>query len=333
MKDTALNLMMKTGAFAPFRLAHRNKALILCYHRFSPGDEPRRISATVFVENIRYLKKHYTLVPLSEIAARMQHRKPIGGLAAITIDDGYDDAYLYAFPILRYYNVPATVFVATDFVDRKAWIWTDKMRHIMLETNAENLLPREQLYGLPNQSKMNKYALGFAAAEQINKTLKTMPDDLKEQVIARHAHMHRVTLPAEPPKEFCAITWDQAREMDTHGVEIESHTVTHPMLTHVSDEQLRKELIDSRQRLEAELQRPVKSFCYPNGAYDERIRRAVAEAGYVCAVTTQHGFNRRKDDLLTLRRFHDEADQAHFVQTISGFENVKQRLRFAAASR
>src|SRR5262245_13279654 len=124
MKESALNLLRVTGAFAPFRWAHRRQALIITYHRLGGREDGARISARAFAEQTRYLAAHYTLVPLSHLADCWGRREIPPRLAAITIDDGYRDAYEIAFPILRKHRAPATVFVVTEFVDGMAWLWT-----------------------------------------------------------------------------------------------------------------------------------------------------------------------------------------------------------------
>src|SRR5215510_2506872 len=130
MKGSVLNLLRRSGAFAPFRWAHRGQALILTYHRFSEGGDGERISARVFSEQVKYLAAHYTLVPLSQLADCLRRREIPPSLAAITIDDGYRDAYEIAFPILRKHCAPATVFVVTEFVEGTTWLWTDKARYL-----------------------------------------------------------------------------------------------------------------------------------------------------------------------------------------------------------
>ena len=116
--------------------------------------------------------------------------------------------------------------------------------------------------------------------------------------------------------------------MDAGGLEIGSHTVSHPILTTTDNDELRRELLESRARLEAELGHSVELFCYPNGGFDERVRRETAGAGYACAVTTRPGLNERRGaDPFTLRRVPAESDLPHFVQSTSGFEQLKNRLR------
>ena len=131
MQGTILNLLRITGAFAPFRWASRGQALILTYHRFSEREGQAPISARAFAEQTQYLKAHYTLVPLSGLAGCLRKREVPPRLAAITIDDGYRDAYEIAFPILRKHRAPATVFAVTEFVEGTTWIWTDKLRYLM----------------------------------------------------------------------------------------------------------------------------------------------------------------------------------------------------------
>jgi peptidoglycan/xylan/chitin deacetylase (PgdA/CDA1 family) len=250
-------------------------------------------------------------------------------IAVVTIDDGYSDAYEIAFPILRRYRVPATIFLVTGFVDQSCWLWTDKLRFAALKTRATKL--EANIDGEPIRFTMSGRASRLKAATELNSRLKAIPDELKDDAINRIANSLRVELPEAPPHEYCSVSWDQAREMDSAGIEIGSHTVTHPILTKVSENALRAELIESKARLEQELGHITTHFCYPNGDYDTRVRRAVEEAGYRCAVTVEPGLNDSRSDMLSLKRVHTEQDLARFAQRTSGFEQLKDRFRHAHA--
>src|SRR5262245_6531095 len=142
IKQSLLNLMRVSGAFGLMRMVSRRQALILTYHHFSADeyDDDGKTPARVFAEQLEYLTAHYDVLPLSRIVERITAREPFpSGLAAVTIDDGYRDAYEVAYPLLRRYGVPASLFVVTEFADRRAWIWTDKARFLSQQAPRQKL--------------------------------------------------------------------------------------------------------------------------------------------------------------------------------------------------
>ncbi len=97
------------------------------------------------------------------------------------------------------------------------------------------------------------------------------------------------------------LTWQQVREMAVRGMTIGSHTRTHPFLTRLSAEALRRELDGSRAALDAELGKPTRDFAYPYGNYDRRVTAAVRDAGFLSARTTRSGQVQTREGLLTLK--------------------------------
>ena len=331
MKQAILKLMNHAGVFAPFRMANRDKALIVTYHRFREThnpDNPIATSTRELSRQLEYLTDHYRIVPLSEIARYLASEQALpSGIAAITIDDGYRDFYEIAFPVFRRYNVPAAVFIVTGFADQQTWMWTDKLRYLLPRARTSRLelkiSGRRRLVDLNGALSPNDLAVC------INSVLKSLPDEQKDDSIAEIASSLGVELPNTPPAEFGSVSWDQIREMDSAGIEIGSHTLTHPILTNVGSERLHREVFESRERIEGALGHPVNLFCYPNGNYNPAVRREAAQAGYRCAVTSEHGFNDASTNPFELQRIHTERDLAHFVQSTSGFEQAKNHLRRA----
>jgi peptidoglycan/xylan/chitin deacetylase (PgdA/CDA1 family) len=325
MKQTLVSLMHGAGAFAPFRMLNRNKALILMYHRFRETADGWSTSARCFSEQLDYLSEHYRIVTLSELAGYLTSGRPVPpGLAVITIDDGYRDCYDVAFPILRERKIPATAFVVTDFVDQATWLWTDKVRYLtasasgsLLETTIEDHSLRITLDGRYSRLK---------GAERVNTELKLISDEAKDDAICEIAESLAVNIPDVPPAEYLPLTWDQIREMDSSGIEVGSHTVTHPILTRISAGRLRNELRESRARLEGVLGHKVELLGYPNGDHNPSVQLEAARAGYKCAVTADYGLNNGHSNLLALKRIHTEHDIAHFVKNTSGFEQFKNTL-------
>jgi len=319
-----------SGAFDLMRMINRRRALILTYHRFSDPSAGNgldgRTTAQAFSEQLEYLKRNYRIVRLSDLVESLSQNNPLPqSLAAVTIDDGYRDSYEIAYPLLRRHGVPATVYVVTEFVEGRTWLWTDKMRFIANHALAQEL--NTMIEGKRLCLTLAGRESRHSAAELVNLALKEIDDDVKNELINNIAGLLGVELPNTPPAEYAAISPQQALEMDQNGVEIGSHTLTHPILTRVSDDRLHREVRDSRTHLESLLKHPVKHFCYPNGDYDHRVLREIVKSGYQSAVTTMDGFCDRGDGLFELRRIHTESDITHFAQSTSGFEQIKNRLR------
>lgn len=120
-----------------------------------------------------------------------------------------------------------------------------------------------------------------------------------------------------------ALTWKQIREMSDAGVDIQSHSLTHPYLTRrkhrsLGDqgyaEWLEKELAQSRRILEKQTGKKVEFLAYPYGDYDERVAKATEAAGYSAALTCEFGRVKKGSDPLRMKRFviDDRMDFAAF---------------------
>lgn len=128
------------------------------------------------------------------------------------------------------------------------------------------------------------------------------------------------------------LDWPQVEEMARHGIEMGAHTVTHPELPGLDDATLRREIRASKQAIEERLGRPVSSFCYPRGRFDERVVREVASAGFGIACTTLPGAVSPGDAPLRLRRTFIARDDGprDFLHKLAGTWDVlhaaKQRM-------
>ncbi len=328
IKKAALELLSLSGAFAPFRWKTSSDVLVLMYHRFGRINDGVTVPPEVFARQVAYLKAHYQVVPISEVADRLKSGEPLPrGLAVITVDDGYNDFYDTAFPILRKAGVTATVFLVSDFVSQTCWMPADRPNYLTAEA-----APGE--YHLEIGPARLRVALGDAAsrdaaAGRINMALLDVAHEERTEAVQRIARALGLALPAVPPKEFGGLRWDQVREMAIAGIEFGSHTVSHAMLTQVSETRMEREIADSRIQIGDEIGRPCEVFSYPNGEMNDRIRNAVVRAGYRGAGSSVPGFNDAQVDPFTIRRIYADVDFPHFVQTTSGCEQVKFQLRNA----
>lgn len=139
---------------------------ILMYHSVSPTAQPEnRLAVTpeAFERQMRFLKNHaYNVLPLEEIAGLVREKKEIPlKTLAITFDDGYKDNFLYAFPVLKKYNLPATVFIIVNEVgrpekDRLSWDEIDEMRNSGIINIGSHCLGPEPLLNIKSDEALKK---------------------------------------------------------------------------------------------------------------------------------------------------------------------------------
>ena len=327
MKKTLLKTIYNLGGFAPFHRLSRDNILILMYHRFSTEKNPHKTSAAEFAAHLEYLKKYNHVLSLAEIRQCLENDKSLPtNSVAITIDDGYADTYEIAFPTLKNFGFPATLFAVTDFLDEKCWLWTDFMRYVLTQT-TENFCSIEFENYDKVESVLTDELQRLETAGRINLRLKLLPNEQKEAKIKQIAEALNVKIPMLPTKEFAPVSWQQAREMDAENLKIESHTVTHPILTNITQTQLDFELQTSKKRLESVLDRKVETFCYPNGTLNETVWKSVKNNDYKCAVTTNYGFNGKRENPFLLNRISAQNGIVDFAQSVSGFEAIKEKFR------
>ncbi len=98
------------------------------------------------------------------------------------------------------------------------------------------------------------------------------------------------------------MDWKDLEYIVKKGIEIGSHTLTHPFLTQIDPKEAQREIEGSKKKLEDRLGIPVKAFCYPYGDYNSHIKEMVAKAGYKYAFTTKSGKFEKGDDPLEIKR-------------------------------
>jgi peptidoglycan/xylan/chitin deacetylase (PgdA/CDA1 family) len=328
-KQAVGNLLLSANAFAPLRFWNREKLPVLMYHRFSRKSAIGKTSVEALKLHLRYLTRHYQIISLTEAAARLKDGVdlPIRS-AVITVDDGYRDFYDLAFPVLKSFSVPATVYLVTGFVAGENWIWTDKARWILMNSPAERV--EFEIEGKVVGPILGDAASRLRVAAMLNSELKKLPDEQKDAVLDELAGRMKVTVPDRPADEFAALDPAQVRELAAGGIEIGSHTHSHPILTNIGEERLETELRRSLDSIRQMTQIDDVHFCYPNGNVSPRERDAVEAAGYASSVTTRTDLCENNEDVFMIPRIAAEPELYRFAQATSGFDHLKGRFRSAA---
>jgi peptidoglycan/xylan/chitin deacetylase (PgdA/CDA1 family) len=234
-----------------------------------------------FRELVAYVVGRYEQVDMAEVVAGTPTRNL---KVAFTFDDGWEDNYRVAFPIIHKYGIPVLIFVTSGFVDRNSPFWPEQVIEIMrrMQPSAKEAEIRELIESLKE-----------CAAEEREQRL----SKLREQASAQ-------SISPESPEVDRTLSWQEIAEMDRAGIRFGSHTQSHQILTTVRAETARQEVLRSKAAIESALGKRCETFSYPNGNWSLETRRILAEAGYKRAFTTEPGTWTAACDPLSIPRFN-----------------------------
>jgi peptidoglycan/xylan/chitin deacetylase (PgdA/CDA1 family) len=312
----------------PIRRRGSRSFQILTYHRVSTGSDPY-LPATptpVFETQMRVLAQYFSVRPLDEIVDRAVQRDLPESAVAITFDDGYRDNYTHALPILRRFSLPVTVFLATDAIGTGRLLWHDRVFRAFGETRRGSFVgPAPDDGGISWSSDSER----VAARDRILETLKRLPKWRRDEEVRRLEVELDVARPAE--KTGLMLDWSEVEEMTHLGVAFGAHTRSHSVLSTLSPEEAREEVLGSQADIRENLGLEPRSFAYPNGRrgdFDEVTQSIVRDAGFDYAVTTVFGSNsldepHRPGDLFDLRRVSlAESNGARFAARLLWYKFV-----------
>ena len=241
------------------------------------------ISRAMLGCHLEWLSRHFRFVSLDEVGDHyLAGRRFDQPVVAVTFDDGYRDVYEQGLPLLAKYQVPAAVFVTTDFIERQTPLSHDRLyqlvRHALTTDRGRGLLA--SLYpaaGLAAEA-MEADAMAYLFTTAL---LGRVPGATVREVVARLENVLGVRQCLPQP-----LTWRMLAEMRDQGITVGLHTASHAVLTRESPETVADELSRSRQTLERRLGTPARHLAYPDGRFNRRVLRAVMAAGIPLAYTT-----------------------------------------------
>ncbi len=332
-----------SGGFLLVRAIHQRLfgpgIRVLFYHRVE--DSPAKpdalgrfpLNAEEFDRHLRHLRRFWRVIGLGDaVAALASHRPMPSNAVVITFDDGYRDNYTVALPRLEKYKLPATVFVVSGAVDGHP-LWLDEVNRWFGKTTVASLRFRK----IDAELSLATLAGRQQAAAQVRSVLKTLGGRELAEALAELRSQLGISGADQPTADPPILSWNELRRLaGSPLITIGAHTVTHPILTQLEGEEVRSEITESCRRIAEELQRPVKVFAYPDGAYNSTTQTVVREAGLVACAATGEGFNPSGSDLTALRRLGAEGvTLSQLALHLAGWDDLREALHrfFAEQSR
>ncbi len=265
--------------------ALRNTCYIITYHRIPIG------IVKDFEQQIHHLVKNYKIVSVTEIAYRIKQRMPLRGRVGITFDDGFKDNFTNAFPVLKKFNIPATIYLITESIETGNAPWFIQFRHAFHYSSINQC--EFELAGKTYRFQLDTPKDRNVASDEVMIFLQGCENKKR---IAYLEHIINILKPGKPEKlSDVMMNWDDVRIMSQNGIKFGAHTHTHPVLSSVSTSDAEAEILKSKKIIENKLDMPVEEFAYPVGKkshFSDALFPVLQRAGFKYAVTT----SRRKID-------------------------------------
>lgn len=301
------------------------KLLIFSYHRIcrSMRDyEYMAIPQDIFESQVRFIKNNFRIVSMSEGLQTLYGDDPRDVCAAINFDDGYMDNYLFAYPILKKYNVPAAIFLVTDFIGKRHIFWWDNIFSILYSLKSQDM--KVDIDSKTFRFRLNGISQIKQATDSIDSFLSTKNEEKIKSLIGTFEKKYS-SRKVEPISMF---GWDEIKEMSRGGISFGSHAKTHRNLCSLKDDEVREELAGSKKKIEKMIGLEVDGFAYPFGVFDERVKRFAKEAGFKYARTSFNGINHRDSDKFLLGVINlDFLDRTSFMASRILFSHIKSNVR------
>jgi len=317
------------------RVCQEHPCIILLYHRIvDDSSKYLKKGAAVhhhikdFKREITYFKRNFQILSMDEVVDHIKLGKGFKRPSiAITFDDGYLDNYTLAYPVLKKHGVPATIYLTTGLVGTPDGIWTEQIGLAFLETKKDyfnfSVLLGDKT--IPIKTKEEKEQ----ANSEVSETLKLRPDDERRELIQKL--FEKLEVSEKSGRHFgerMMLNWEEVQKMRKDGMTIGSHSHTHPILSQMSSEQAKDEILNSKKVVEKNVDIKVKHFSFPNGReedFSEELRNYCREIGFESICSVVYGpYDASKKDPFALKR----VGAIHPVSMMAG-EIVRLFLRSA----
>lgn len=307
------------------------KIKIFLFHRVSPERDLLwdPISPERFDNIIQNITKKYCVIPLENhlldsSSSNIKSKKP---LAAIVFDDGYKDFIDFALPILKKYNCPCSMYVVTDCVTNQLPPWTYILDYHFIHSKQLSLKLNQDL--LPDYLRITKFS-DYNSRLAYAKKLKSF---LKSIINSQRVQLYEQTLQSlndVAVKTDLIMNWENLKTIKGEGVEIGSHSLTHPLLAKLDTEaEVINEIKNSGEAIQKHLGHFPKTISYPIGSYNEFIKQTAKACGYKLGLAVnQITFDNKIHDLFEIPRIEIYSESNLKTQLrISGLMEVINKFR------
>jgi peptidoglycan/xylan/chitin deacetylase (PgdA/CDA1 family) len=308
------------------RRKFEHRGIVLMYHRVADiAADPWELAVKPdnFEQQLKLLKKKFNVIPVSEMVSRLSNNKLRRNSIAITFDDGYNDNYTNAMPILEKYGCPASFFVATKFIGNKKRFWWDELQNIFFETarlpevfsmqigdSLVELTLDEDVILTPAKNQMQKQWSYYEEPPTrrclvyytIWEKMRPLPHEILQSTLSQiHDWANNYDGPdaLSVPLSSC-----QLKKIGNSSLfELGLHTESHVSLSSHPSEVQQKEITGNMEYLEGICSSTKRILTYPYGDYDLTTQLVAKNISLDAAFTTNEQVVTNRSDRYSLGRF------------------------------
>jgi peptidoglycan/xylan/chitin deacetylase (PgdA/CDA1 family) len=321
LKNWAKRVLVKSGGLRIAIKFKSRSAVILTYHSVrheleqdadwvGPGITHER---KVFSRQMELIARRFNPVTLDDVLLFIKGEKELPGYpVVVTFDDGFLDNVEVAAPVLNQYGIRAAFYLTVGLIGSSEAPWYSRLRHAVLTTKRDSWNSSLHQRGWDLRSEASRDAALLAAYDVCAPLVKEAQREAVNRI------ERELDVLPELPLGRMMMNWEEAKSLRRAGHVVGSHTVTHPNVAYIKDDDdLRRELGESKRMIEEQLGETVGHFSYPHPAltpqWNEKTVAATREAGYVSAVTMTKGPVLKGSNPLALRRINAPRAEPEFL--------------------
>ena len=304
----------------------QQRLLILCYHGISLDDEHLwrpglYMEPALLEQRLETLKRgNYAVLPLGEALDRLRAGTLPPRSVAITFDDGAYDFYKQAFPRLKSYGFPVTVYQTTYYTDFQRPVFNLVTSYMLWKRRGESVADGREI-DIPGpldlRTEASRHQIVLRLLELSDR--EGMSGAQKDQLCGRLARLLGLDYEALVATRMLQLmNAQELREVASSGVDVQLHTHRHR--TPEDETLFRREIRENRDRILALVSSSPRHFCYPGGIYRRKFFPWLAQEQVVSATTCDSGLATRNSEMLLIPRFVDTQNKTgtDFESWLSG---------------
>jgi peptidoglycan/xylan/chitin deacetylase (PgdA/CDA1 family) len=292
-----------------FNLLNRRRVRILMYHAVSSDSLPTfywtRLDRDRFARQMAYLKRRFNVVKASRLLDDGFGDHVPGRAVVVSFDDGYENVFTVARPILERLGIPAICFVLPELSEKGRGIWPDELYNLFFLSDINEIDLRDFEMGRQRLGGSAEERLGFYRS--LSKSMKSWPHE-KRQKLVEHLFSAYSAIAESGHVRFKLMTPNQIDEISRSALmEIGLHTNTHPILSTLPADEQEREIKSAADHLSRWGISFLPIFAYPNGRPEDFTEETIA-------ILKRHGI---KAGFTSIDGLHDVGDNKYYMRRIN----------------